>query len=172
MLGVDRFRVSKKGVIIASSVAVVIVGIITGVVIYNHTQNTASSNTALEVPEFTPVTPNGKSIEDLTDWRRNSPPGNAPVFVFADTIGDVDITVSQQDLPEVFKDNVSVRLADLAKNYNASNQIEAQGVRVYIGASAKGPQSAIFSKNNLLILIKSQDHVEDEDWIKYIESLS
>ena len=79
---------------------------------------------------------------------------------FADTIDGVPVSVSQQPLPEVFKKDTDAHLSELAKSYNATDKMNADGTTVYIGTSAKGPQSALFVKNNLLILIKSQSKID------------
>lgn len=123
-------------------------------------------------PSFTVVLPGNKSITSLGGWKRVSPPGSAPAFAFTDKIGDVSISVSEQELPADFTTNTAQRVAELAKSYNASHKIDVDGIEVHIGASVKGPQSIIFSKKNLLVLIKTQQKVEEKDLSAYIKLLN
>lgn len=117
------------------------------------------------------VTPHDKTIEQLGGWRRVSPPGKAPVFAYMDSLDGVRISVSQQPLPDKFMEGTDTQLAELAKNFGATTEIRADQTKVYVGISAKGPQSAIFIKNGLLILVKSQGKISDEAWKNYAESL-
>lgn len=125
-----------------------------------------------EQPQFSTILPSGKPINQLGGWSRVSPPNTDPVFAYNDKIGTTPVNVSQQPLPDSFNSDVDGKIADLAKKYSAEVQITAGSTKVYIGTSSKGPQSVIFSKNNLLILIKSQEKIDDKDWSKYIESLN
>jgi hypothetical protein len=120
-------------------------------------------------PEFRAVLPRNKSIDELGGWTRISPPNNEPVYAYTDKIGNTAITVSEQLLPDSF---ANTGIADLAKQFNATNKLEGLTTEVYYGTSAKGPQSVIFAKNELLILIKSQAKISDEAWVVYIKSLN
>lgn len=100
-----------------------------------------------------------------------SPPDGTPVFAYTDEIDGVRISVSQQPLPEKFFESTDSQLDELAKSFNTTNEIAANGVKVYMGTSSKGPQSVIFIKNGLLILIKSQSKIDDASWARYAESL-
>lgn len=115
--------------------------------------------------------PAGKSIDDLGGWQRVSPPEGDPVFAYTDSIDGISISVSQQPLPKSLKGDVDGWVADLAKKFNATTRIAADDISVYVGTSAKGPQSAIFTKDNLLILIKSETKIEDQSWATYARSL-
>ncbi len=130
------------------------------------------SNNKAKTPEYQTTLPQGKSIKELGGWKRISPPGKAPVFAYADSLDDVPISVSQQTLPKSFKENTNDELAELAKKFNATTKVDASGIPVYIGTSAKGPQSTIFAKNNLLILIKSQSKIDNKSWARYAKSLN
>ena len=125
-----------------------------------------------ETPEYETVSPKDKSIDKLGGWRRISPPEGEPVFAYSDKINNTPISVSQQPLPDSFKTGTDGQVAELAKKFNATTKIDADGTPVYIGTSAKGPQSVILAKNDVLILIKSQQKIEDPSWIEYIKSLN
>jgi len=173
MLLKNRFVVSKKTLVIASvSVAVIIACLAFVVVLAQQNKANNTSNKSSEQPQFSTLLPKGKSITSLGGWSRISPPSSEPVFAYNDTIAGISVNVSQQPLPKSFESNVDTQVAELAKQYSATNQISAGDTKVYIGTSSKGPQSLIFVKNNLLILIKSQQKIDNKDWSKYIESLS
>jgi len=123
-------------------------------------------------PSFQTVLPSGQSITSLGGWHRVTPPGDDPVFAFGDTIDSVPISVSEQPLPDAFKHDTTNAVADLAKQYNATTKLKAGDTVVYIGASAKGPQSTILTKHNLLILIKSKNQIDNSSWTDYISSLN
>ncbi len=122
-------------------------------------------------PTYQTISPGGQSVSQLGGWRRVSPPNSQPVYAYDDSIGGVSISVSQQPLPSSFATNTDEKIAQLAKSYNATNKLATGDTTVYIGTSAKGPQSVIFTKNNLLVLIKSQSAVNDQAWKQYIIGL-
>src|SRR5690606_12208141 len=95
-------------------------------------------------------------VEELGGWQRVNPDGKDPVFAYTDSIESVGISVSQQPLPAAFSGNVANRVKQLAEGYSATTVIEAGGTQAYIGRSARGPQSVILAKNNVLIFIKSE----------------
>lgn len=133
--------------------------------------NKSPVDTAATTPTYETVTPKDKSIEDLGGWQRVSPANSNPVFAYSDKIGDISINVSQQPLPEPFKKNTDSHVADLAKKFSATTKLDAGSTKAYIGTSAKGPQSVIFSQKETLILIKSQKTIDNKAWIQYIASL-
>lgn len=122
-------------------------------------------------PEYDTLTPDAEPIDKLGGWTKISPPSSAPVYAYADSIGKITITVSQQPLPKQLKEETMSKIEDLARSYNATRYINAQDTRVYIGTSRKGPQSLLFAKRDLLILIKSAAPINDSKWIAYVNSL-
>jgi hypothetical protein len=138
-----------------------------------RTPSTASkpATPAITTPDYATVLPAGKSINDYGGWTRVSPPDRNPVFAYLDKIGHTPINVSEQPLPDAFKSDTAAQVAQLAQGFKANEKIVVGSTTVYIGTSAKGPQSIIFSKNNLLILIKSSLKVENDQWKVYINSL-
>lgn len=128
--------------------------------------------TSTEVPGFATILPKNKSIDELGGWKRISPPNNDPVFAYTDKLDGVPISISQQPLPPAFKADAATQLAELAKKFNATTKLEADGTTIYLGTSAKGPQSVLFVKNDLLIMIKSQNKVSNGAWETYAKSLN
>lgn len=160
---------TKKIVIIASSIVVIIGALIIALLIRQH--NNTPSVVAGVHPGFQTILPSGSSIKDLGGWERISPSSSDPVYAYSDALGGTSISVSEQPLPASFKDSTDAKVADLAKGYNATTKIDAKGTTVYIGNSAKGPQSTIFVKKGLLILIKSQAKIDTKTWTAYVSSL-
>lgn len=138
---------------------------------YAFSRNGPDTRLSEKSPDYSTVLPKDKPISELGGWTRISPEGRDPVFAYADKIGDVTISVSQQPLPESFKSETSGKIAELAKQFSATEKLDANGTDVYIGTSAKGPQSVIFTKNGLLVLMKSQQKAESGSWKTYVESL-
>jgi len=125
----------------------------------------------VENPPYATVLPDGKSIDTLGGWQRVSPPDKEPVYAYVDAINGVRINVSQQPLPEGFKKDVSGSIAKLAESFLANEKIRVAGITAYVGTSAKGPQSVIFVKNELLVLMKSTQQIPNDYWGVYINSL-
>lgn len=148
---------------------VIVLGIIFTTQITKNTSEKSDSNS--QIPAYQTVLPIGKSIDQLGGWSRVSPPDSDAVHAFSDTIENISVTVSQQQLPQAFQVDTDAKVAELAKNYNATNILEESGSKIYIGNSAKGPQSVILTKKSLLILIKSQQKISDAAWIAYVASL-
>ncbi len=123
-------------------------------------------------PDYKTLHPTGKSVDELGGWKRISPAKKEPVFAYTDTIDNVSVSVSQQSLPESFAGNVDSQVAELAKKFNATTKLSTSGTSLYVGTSAKGPQSVIFAKDSLLILIKSQNKIDNTSWEKYVSSLN
>lgn len=123
-------------------------------------------------PDYATLLPGGTSIETLGGWTRVSPANRDPVYAYVDKIGDIPINVSQQPLPEDFKSQPDDQVRDLAFGYGASETLRIDSTTVYIGTSAKGPQSVIFTKNDLLVLIKASAAIPAAEWKLYVQSLN
>ena len=161
---------SRKILLIAAIITAVVALFVTIAVITDQTKK--ADTDVITNPGYETILPTGKTITQLGGWERISPPERDPVFAYTDTINDVSINVSQQPLPELFKTDTTGKVAELAKSYNATKKINADTTTVYIGTSAQGPQSVIFTKNDLLVLIKSQENINDDAWVNYIKSLN
>lgn len=156
---------SRFSILISGGVLVVGAAVTTLYISSKPRTNTLAPSYDIVLPQKTPV-------ESLGGWQRVSPAGSPdPVFAYSDDIDDVGISVSQQPLPASFVGNVAASVKQLADSYSATTVIEAGGTQVYIGRSARGPQSVIFAKNNTLILIKSQKTISQAEWIRYINNL-
>ncbi len=166
-----RFPSIMRTLITVGIVIALVAGYMIIVSLTSKPGQASGSNKTVKAPEYATVAPAGKSIQDLGGWKRVSPPENDPVFAYEDSVDTVGISVSQQPLPKSFTGKVDSQVAELAKKFNATDKVDADGTAVYIGTSAKGPQSVILTKSNLLILIKSQKQISDASWIAYVKSL-
>jgi hypothetical protein len=167
----NTLRRLNKNVLIGGGVIIVgIIGLIIWWVAMAHT--TSPPKPDPNTPSFHAVLPKGKTAASLGGWQKLTPPSGETIYVFVDTLNGIALNVSQQELPESFKADTSTKIAELAKSYNATSTFDAGSTKVYIGTSAQGPQSVIFTKNGLLVLIKSQKQISNQDWATYIQSLS
>lgn len=134
-------------------------------------QTQATAGLTKGTPDYPTLVPEGKDIDDLGGWTRVSPPDRNPVYAFVDKIGTVQISVSQQPLPPDFQTDTASKVAQVAQDFNATEKVTAGNATIYLGKSAKGPQSAILNKDELLILIKAAAPIPNDQWVSYIESL-
>jgi hypothetical protein len=119
-------------------------------------------------PSFTVLLPSGKTLNDL-DARTND--GGQPLFFFSDKISQSNITVSQQPLPDAFKSNIDKQMEILAKNSGANDKITVGNTTAFIARPTQGLENVIFTKNNLLVYIKTSAQITNEQWAQYISSL-
>lgn len=123
-------------------------------------------------PDFDTILPGNTKIDAYGGWTRVSPPKSDAVFAYKDKIAGTPVIVSQQPLPKEFSDQPEQQVELFAERYLAVDQVKSGDVTVYIGTSGKGPQSAIFTKNRLLILIKASAKLTNEQWSDYVASLN
>jgi hypothetical protein len=152
--------------------ALIIAAGVVAIIVAQREGGTATQvSTSSVAPDFPALLPENTSIDSLGGWQQLTPPSGDNFYVYSDTIENVPIKVSQQPLPDSIKGNVTTGVSTIAKGYNASSTLEANETTVYYGSSAQGPQSVIFTKNNLLVLISSEAKIQDSAWISYVTSL-
>lgn len=122
-------------------------------------------------PDYKTILPTGKTINQLGGWTRVSPPDKNPVFAYGDTLAGSPINVSQQPLPDDFKTDTDTQIALQAQWLHAGEKLAVGPMTVYIANSPKGPQSLIFTKSGLLIMIRSSVKLSNDQWIRYVNSL-
>lgn len=180
-------KISKKiFIFICSSLLLIVLFIAIAFFIINANQNSIEQNLSenknnqtdatltnigVAEPEFVTITPNHKSISELGGWTKISPDGAAPVYTYIDRIDGININVSEQSLPEDFKTDTEQKVKNLATSFNASQKITTNEKSIYIGQSRDGAQSIIFSKNNLLVFIKTDKKINNSSIVSYINSL-
>jgi len=173
--GIRRFQWKRLLKIMTG--VVVVIGIFAAILFLSpakqllpSSHNEGPALPAEQSPNYQTILPAGKSASSFT-WQRVSPPNRDPVFAYSDMIDNIKIAVSQQPVPDDFKPNIEENVANLAKNYAATDKVTAGDTQLYVGTSGQGPQSVIFTKNGLLVLIKSSSKVPDAAWARYVESL-
>lgn len=134
-------------------------------------KNNGQQSLTKGTPDYATVLPTGKTIRDLGGWTLVSPTGRDPVYAYIDKIGNMQINVSQQPLPKEFKPDTAEKIEKLAKEYGASEKLTVGNTIVHIGTSEKGPQSVIFYRDDLLILMKSSVRIDNGEWATYVNSL-
>lgn len=162
---------NKKRKLIAGGIILAVALVVTISVVTIKIVQQRSTQSIIQSTGYTTVLPEGKSIIQLGGWKRVSPEKSTPVYAYNDTLKGVAISVSQQPLPDSFKGSVGNSVANLAKSYNAVPDAQVGDMVIYIGTSSKGPQSVIFTKEGLLILIKSEKKIENTAWSDYAVSL-
>lgn len=166
-----RHVFTRRGLWVAVGCAFLVAGYFGALAILDHMDASRKTGSGDQSPTYETVLPSGKSIDDLGGWKRVSPPDRDPVFAYSDKIENTAISVSQQPLPEPFKNDTDKKVAELAESFGAATKIEANGITAHIGTSAKGPQSTIIAKDGTLILIKSQATLSQDAWKAYIQTL-
>ena len=131
----------------------------------NSTDTTAVQGQVATKPEFAIVTASG--IDNATTKYDTE----KKVASYADKIEGTNIVVSQQQLPDSLKTDLTKNLKNLAEQFSATDVIPTKGNDSYLGTSAKGPQTVIIVKKDLLIFIKSDQKIDKKIWQQYIDSM-
>lgn len=125
-----------------------------------------------QTPDFDPLLPSDKTTDQLGGLARISPEGQDAVYAFVDVLEGQQLNVSEQKVPEAFKQDRDAKLEKLAKDFQAVSVIQVDDTRVYHGVSEKTKvQSLIFVKDDLLVFIKSPQKFTDDIWVGYITNL-
>lgn len=128
---------------------------------------------AVEDTAFDMIFPSGKSAADFKTVRV-SPPENDPAYAYVDMLSGVPLNISQQQVPDSIRGDITAGLKDLAASFNANDIIRVDDYVVYYGysESAGGVQSLIFIKNDLLVFISSPTNMSDDVWANYVSRLN
>ncbi len=92
------------------------------------------------------------------------------VAVYSIKLKDRNLVVSQQLLPEGFKSDPTSRLKTLAETIYAKDAIAGKNSTAYLGTSIKGPQTLVFVTNELLVFIKSDGKIDNDQWRTILDS--
>lgn len=124
-----------------------------------------------EKPSFDILFPSGISEENF-EIVKISPDGREPAYTLVDTANGSKIQITQQKLPANFTTAPEVELEKTAKNFQATNVIQLDDMKVFHGYSeGTRVQSLIFIKDKLLIFITSSKQLPDDFWAGYIKAL-
>ena len=142
-----------------------------GVAGVSSTANKTGNDLPREKPKFKILYPGTKNADTVGEIVRVSPANTASVYTYVDRVGDVQINISQQELPSNFKINQDGELEKLATSFQAKNIIQVDSIKVYHGSSTSGVQSLLFIKGNLLFTVRASQKISDETWAAYISAL-
>lgn len=118
-------------------------------------------------PPFSPVLPpSGIEKEEIS----YNPERNFAKF--DDSIDGIFVSVSQQSMPDDFKNDTENKLTELTKGFQAEKTIQTGSGLAYIKETEQGPETIIFSKFGMLIFIRTGDKVSDRSTIDYIDNLN
>ena len=120
-------------------------------------------------PDYDILLPMGEKKETASGKIGYDP--SKKVASFTDTIGHINITISQQPLPESFKTDPDASVEKLAQEFSAHEVINESNPKAYIGTSAQGPQTVIFHKSDVLVFIHSSGELDKESWAAYVTQL-
>jgi len=90
---------------------------------------------------------------------------------YQDTINGVNLTITQQALPEKFKTNTAEEIKSFATAQNFKDSLSVDKGVAYVGMSAFGPQSVVYQKDQTLIFIQSVKKIPNSTWVKYLNGL-
>lgn len=159
-------KISKKRLAAVLLIIIVLIGVALWLAINAFTGISEEHSAKVSsTPQFTSLTPNKTSIQELGGWEHSTTPSGEQVYSFEDVIDTVKIKVTQQNLPQ------SESVDEIAKGFNATKTLPTKDVKTYIGTSTKGPQSVITAKGDALLLIMSESSIPDSSWVRYVESL-
>ncbi len=148
-----------------------LIAIILGVKHYDNPRSTSGV-----VEENLPASPAFETLVPETAKKVEDKPVSydpeKQVASFKDKITGVDVTISQQALPDTFKANPEQEVEKLAKNFNANKIIYAGEVKAFSGISSEDKtQTVVFTKKNLLIFVRAVKELDKDGLVQYIINL-
>ncbi len=163
---------TKKNLILLGSVILAIGG---GSLLITHKKSEGTANNANKTTQVA-----GKTIfkPDFDVVKLNTTPDDKVIFdperkvaSFEVSTGMQTVTISQQQLPDSFKNDPAGELSNLASSIYATKELSYSGGKAYLGQSAKGPQTVVLVKKGLLIFLASSNIITDTQWTDLINSL-
>lgn len=126
----------------------------------------------VEKPSYKILYPGGDEARYINTVRRKSPDGQPPAYGFNDTVGGIGLNVNQQKLPDSFLADTAGSVDKMAREFQATNSVSIGEDKVYYGWSEKsGVQSIILAKNKLLLLIRAERQLTEQQIVEYIRTL-
>jgi hypothetical protein len=120
-----------------------------------------------QVEQVTPLLPSSNNVKP-TDIRKNETTGT---LSFIDSFKNVDLTITQQVLPQDLKDNPS-KIQEIAASIGAKEAFDSVYGKAYF-ATADAPnavgQRVVFATNERLIFISAPSKFDAATWAEYIK---
>ena len=76
-----------------------------------------------------------------------------------------------QPIPSTFKPAIGDNVKKVAEQFSANTVLSVDNGAAYLGTSAKGPQSFVGYRGDLLVFMTSQQKIADKAWADYFDSL-
>lgn len=171
-----KIRINWRRAIVWGGVGVVLLSFIFGtpkILQYFSSRSQTKTNKALssaKAPSYAPLTPETVIKEGQVSGAQYD--SKRQLYKYDDEYKGVSLTVSQQPLPNQLRENPA-KIADIAKaSINATEKIHSTNGDVYIVTDEKtGTQRLVLVHRQLLVFIQSYDHLENVDWLVYVQSL-
>ena len=94
------------------------------------------------------------------------------VLAFVSQYNEANLTISQQKVPDNFRDNPS-QLMSVANAFGADESMGTQKGTAYIATDEKtNEQTAIFATDEVLVFVRSTKVLDEEEWKFYINQLN
>lgn len=172
-------KIRKFGLLAVAAVAVIIVA---SVVVSNLKPETKGSKAADTTiggvpkpefkPEFEPVVPLDKPDIAKTQSATSTYDPERKVLSYTDTYLGESFTISQQKLPEAFKNGTDA-LSKLADSLGQKQVLETHRGTGYLSTNPKTrEQTVVLTTPELLLFIRSAEMVEESIWETYINKLN
>lgn len=162
----------KLGFVAGAFIVVVVVGVI-ATQIHSSKGNESGQTGVLgakdERPNFDYLLPNGK-VSDTTG-NTGSFNKESKTVSYADSIGGVKIVIHQTPLADELKNDTEAKVKEIAEKNAFSKTLATANPTAYLGTSARGQQTVMFSKKSLLVFIQSEEGIDEHDWAEYITNL-
>ncbi len=124
---------------------------------------------AATLPDYPTISPNGDVTN--TTSQKITYDKEHKVSSFTDKINGFEVTVSMQPLPDNFKPAIADNVKKVAEQFSATTVLNVDNGAAYLGTSAKGPQSFVGYRGNLLVFMKSTEKIDNQAWADYFNSL-
>ncbi len=170
----QQYKKNTYAKVISALVVIILLNVVAVSIVKNHNngrsvQGVTTGKSSATTPSYKPFLPGGEVAN--TNSQAYKYTAEKQLVGYTDKIGQNEILVTQQPLPEEFKDNPDGRVEIFAKNANYNELLQITGGRAHLGTSEKGPQFVVFHKNGLMIFLRSDKKLLNADWTNYINGL-
>jgi hypothetical protein len=124
---------------------------------------------AAAVADYKTLAPDG-DVTNTTSQKITYDP-KRKVSSFTDKINGYEVTVSMQPIPSNFKPAIGENVKKVAEQFAANTVLTVDNGAAYLGTSAKGPQSFVGYRGDLLVFMTSKQKIADAAWASYFNTL-
>jgi len=116
-------------------------------------------------PNFTPALPSDNPKVVTTQNNQHA------IIVYTDTYNKVQLTVSQQALPDNFKTDPTAIVRVAKEQLKATNSVTTDKGELYYLTNNTGQQWAVVQYQDLLIFLQTNSKLDDSGWAGYMQQL-